>query len=98
MGGAMGSLLGEATEEDEATLLGLVRAKLEKGSSAIVFLADAPYVETLIASTRDGAKEVYEQPVREELRNRLDEALREAALQVPPPQQQSVRTPPPVMH
>jgi len=76
VGGALGSA---DEEESDQTLFDIIRAKLVKNSSALVLLADDEYVDELVASTRKGALDVYQSEVREELRGRLEEALREAA-------------------
>ncbi len=85
MGGALGTALGGifgAADEDvnDEPVFDIIRAKLGKDSSALVLLADESYVDRLVAATGKDAREVYQQKVREELRGRLDEALREAAV------------------
>jgi uncharacterized membrane protein len=84
LGMALGGIVGAADEEtsDEPTFE-IIRAKLSRDSSALVLLADEQYVDKLIAATRKEARDVYQQNVREELRGRLDEALREAAARQP---------------
>ena len=84
MGGALGVALGGifgAADEDvsDEPAFDIIRGKLSKDSSALVLLADEGYVDRLVAATGKDAREVYQQKVREELRGRLDEALREAA-------------------
>ena len=80
LGLTLGGIIGTADEEssDEPTFE-IIRAKLSRDSSALVLLADEEYVDKLVAATRKDARDVYQQSVREELRGRLDEALREAA-------------------
>jgi uncharacterized membrane protein len=86
LGAALGGILGAADEEDsDKTVYDLIRAKLDRDCSALVLLADEEYVDKLIAGTRKDAREVYQQEVREQLRGRLDEALREA-VETPVPQ------------
>ncbi len=80
LGSALGGLLGATDEEySDQPVFDIIRSKLPKGSSALVLLADEGYVDKLIAATGKSGREVYQQPVRDELRGRLDEALREAA-------------------
>ncbi len=80
LGLALGGLFGAADEEEsDQPAFDVVRSKLGKDSSALVLLADEGYVDRLVAATRKDAREVYQQEVREELRGRLDEAVREAA-------------------
>lgn len=80
LGSTLGGLFGAADEEDvDQPVFDLIRAKLPKDSSALVLLADEGYVDRLIAAIGKNAREVYQQPVRDELRGRLDEAVREAA-------------------
>lgn len=80
LGLALGGLFGTADEEvSDQPVFDIIRAKLSKDSSALVLLADEGYVDRLVAETGKDAREVYQQEVREELRGRLDEALREAA-------------------
>lgn len=80
LGMTLGGLLGATDEElSDQPVFDIIRAKLGKDSSALVLLADEGYVDELVAATRNDAREVYQQNVREELRGRLDEALREAA-------------------
>ncbi|MBS2031982.1 MAG: DUF1269 domain-containing protein [Deltaproteobacteria bacterium] len=79
-GAAMGGLLGGVDEETvNGTMFDIIRGKLAKNSSALALLADDRHVDDLLSSTRRGAREVYEQPIRDELKGRLEEALREAA-------------------
>ncbi|MBS2031981.1 MAG: DUF1269 domain-containing protein [Deltaproteobacteria bacterium] len=80
LGAAVGGLLG-TTDEEEAdhTIFDIIRAKLLKNSSALVLLAEDTYVDELVVSTRAEAVDIYQSVVREELRGRLEEALREAA-------------------
>ena len=86
VGATIGGLLGGVDEETvNEKMFGVVRSKLTKNSSALVLLADARHVDDLLGSTRRGAREVYEQPIREELKGRLEEALREAAENPVPP-------------
>jgi uncharacterized membrane protein len=86
VGASLGGLLGAASEADtNQSIYAVIRAKLSKNSSALVLLADAKYVDALLASASIGAREVYQQVVREELRGRLDDALREA-MRNPAPQ------------
>ncbi len=80
VGMAIGGLFGATDEElGDQPVFDIIRAKLGKDSSALILLADEGYVDKLLAATRTDAREVYQQNVREELRGRLDEALREAA-------------------
>ncbi len=80
VGSALGGLVGAADEEvNDQPVLDVIRSKLPKGSSALVLLADEGNVDRLIAAVGKNAREVYQQSVRDELRGRLDEALREAA-------------------
>jgi len=80
LGLSLGGLFGAADEEDtDEPAFDVIRAKLGKDSSALVLLADEGYVDRLIAAAGKDAREVYQQNVREELRGRLDEAVREAA-------------------
>ncbi len=81
LGLALGGLFGTADEdENDRPVFDIIRAKLGRDSSALVLLADEDHVDTLVAATRkEDAREVYQQNVREELRGRIDEALREAA-------------------
>jgi uncharacterized membrane protein len=90
LGLALGGIFGEADEESDQPVFEIIRAKLSKDSSALILLADEGYVDKLLAATKD-AREVYQQNVREELRGRLDEAVREAAASPAP---QAPRTPP----
>jgi uncharacterized membrane protein len=85
LGMALGGIIGEADEAaNDEPMFVIIRAKLSRDSSALVLLADDQYVDKLIAGTRKDARDVYQQNVREELRGRLDEALREAAARPPP--------------
>ncbi len=80
LGLALGGIFGAADEEEsDQPVFDIIRAKLGKDSSALVLLADEGYVDRLVAATGKDAREVYQQKVREELRGRLNEALREAA-------------------
>jgi hypothetical protein len=80
LGMALGGLFGATDEEvSDQPVFDIIRAKLGKDSSALVLLADEGYVDRLVAASGKDAREVYQQNVREELRGRLDEALREAA-------------------
>jgi uncharacterized membrane protein len=101
-GGALGLMLGGlfGTVDEEAgdqPIFDVVRSKLPKDSSALVLLADESYVDKLIAATGKNAREVYQQTVRDELRGRLDEALREAAAR-PVPQASQKPGPQPGVH
>ena len=79
VGASLGGVLGAASEDDEnESIYSVIRGKLAKNSSALVLLADAKYVDTLLRAAGAGAREVYQQIVREDLRGDLDEALREA--------------------
>ncbi len=80
LGVAFGGLFGAADEEDvDQPVFNIIRAKLGRDCSALVLLADEGYVDKLLAATGKDAREVYQQKMRDELRGRLDEALREAA-------------------
>jgi uncharacterized membrane protein len=95
-GAAMGGLVGAADEDDvDRPMFDVIRAKLSRDSSALVLLADKPFVDQLITAMGKDAKEVYQQDVREGLRGRLDEALREAA-SYPVAQPKQVPSQPPV--
>ena len=99
MGGALGTALGGifgAADEDvsDEPAFDIIRGKLSKDSSALVLLADEGYVDRLVAATGKDAREVYQQKVREELRGRLDEALREAAANPVPQASQKPGTQP----
>ena len=87
LGLALGGLIGATDEEvsDEPTFE-IIRSKLTRNSSALVLLADEEYVDKLVAGTRKDAREVYQKNMREELRGRLDEALREFAAHPSSPQ------------
>jgi uncharacterized membrane protein len=91
IGGALGALIGSTVaspdehQEDEP-LHSLIRARLSKDSSALVLLADGDKVDMMVAGTREGARHVFVTEIRDELRGRLDQALREAALQRGAPQ------------
>ncbi len=98
LGMALGGLFGAADEEvSDQPVFDIIRAKLGKDSSALVLLADEGYVDKLVTETRKDAREVYQQNVREELRGRLDEALREAAAH-PVPQASEKPGPQPGAH
>ncbi len=95
LGLALGGLFGAADEEEsDQPVFDIIRAKLSKDSSALVLLADEGYVDRLVAATGKDAREVYQQNVREELRGRLDEALREAAANPVPQASQQPGTQP----
>ena len=95
LGMALGGLFGAADEEvSDQPVFDIIRAKLGKDSSALVLLADEGYVDKLVAAIRNDAREVYQQNVREELRGRLDEALREAAAHPVPQASQKPGTQP----
>ncbi len=80
LGATLGGLFGAADEEEvDQPVFEVIRSKLPKDSSALVLLADEGYVDALIAATGKNARDVYQQSMRDELRGRLDEALREAA-------------------
>lgn len=80
LGMALGALLGATDEEEvEQPIFDVIRSKLSKDCSALVLLADEGYVDKFVAATGKDAREVYQQKVREELRGRLEDALREAA-------------------
>ncbi len=88
LGMAVGALFGATDEElSDQPVFDIIRAKLGKDSSALVLLADEGYVDKLVTESRKDARDVYQQNVREELRGRLDEALREAAAH-PVPQEE----------
>jgi hypothetical protein len=95
LGLALGGLFGTVDEEvSDQPMLDVIRSKLPKDSSALVLLADEGYVDKLIAAVGKDAREVYQHTVREELRGRLDEALREAATRpVAPPSQKPAPQP-----
>ncbi|HEY6001609.1 MAG TPA: DUF1269 domain-containing protein [Anaeromyxobacter sp.] len=98
LGLALGGLFGAADEEDtDQPTFDIIRSKLGKDSSALVLLADEGFVDRLLATTGKDAREVYQQKVREELRGRLDEALREAAAH-PVPQASQKPGPQPGAH
>jgi hypothetical protein len=98
LGMALGGLFGTTDEEEnDQPVFDVIRAKLSKDSSALVLLADEGYVDKLVAATGGDAREVYQQEVREELRGRLDEALREAAAN-PVPQSPQKPGPQPGVH
>ncbi len=98
LGLALGGLFGMADEEvSDQPVFDAIRSKLAKDSSALVLLADEGYVDKLVAATGKDAREVYQQTVREELRGRLDEALREAAAS-PVPQASQKPAPQPGVH
>lgn len=98
LGLALGGLFGAADEEDtDQPTFDIIRSKLGKDSSALVLLADEGFVDRLLATTGKDAREVYQQKVREELRGRLDEALREAAAN-PVPQASQKPGPQPGAH
>ncbi len=98
VGSTLGGLLGAADEEySDQPVFDIIRSKLPKGSSALVLLADEGYVDRLIAATGKSGREVYQQSVRDELRGRLDEALREAAAR-PVPQAAQKPAPQPGAH
>ncbi len=98
LGASIGGLFGAADEEySDQPIFDVIRSKLPKGSSALVLLADEGYVDRLIAATGKSAREVYQQTVRDELRGRLDEALREAAAR-PIPQTAQKPAPQPGAH
>lgn len=95
LGLALGGLFGAADEEDtDQPTFDIIRSKLGKDSSALVLLADEGFVDRLVATTGKDAREVYQQKVREELRGRLDEALREAAANPVPQASQKPGTQP----
>ncbi len=95
LGLALGGLFGAADEEEsDQPVFDVIRAKLSKDSSALVLLADEGFVDKLLAATGKDAREVYQQKVREELRGRLDEALREAAANPVPQASQKPGTQP----
>jgi uncharacterized membrane protein len=91
LGLALGGIFGSADEESDQPVYDIIRAKLGKDSSALILLADQGHVDNLLAATGKDAREVYQQNVREELRGRLDEAVREAAASPAP---QAPRTSP----
>ncbi len=98
LGLALGGLFGTADEEEsDQPVFDVIRAKLGRDSSALVLLADEGHVDRLLAATGKDAREVYQQQVREELRGRLDEALREAAAN-PVPQASQKPTAHPDVH
>ena len=79
LGASLGGVLGAASEDDaNQSIYDVIRSKLSKNSSALILLADGQYVDALLAAAAAGAREVYQQTVREGLRGRLDDALREA--------------------
>jgi len=98
LGLALGGLFGAADEEEsDQPVFDIIRAKLGRDSSALVLLADEGFVDKLLAVTGKDAREVYQQKMREELRGRLDEALREAAAN-PVPQASQKPTAHPDVH
>ncbi len=98
LGSSLGALFGAADEEEaERPLFDIIRSKLSKDSSALVFFADESYVDRLLTEVGKDAREVYQQTVREELRGRLDEVLREAAAN-PVPQASQKPSPQPGVH
>jgi uncharacterized membrane protein len=98
IGAALGGLLGAADEEGtDRRIFDVIKSKLEKDSSALVLLSDAEYVDELIKDAGKSARDVYQQNVREELRGRLEEAVREAA-EHPIPRTGQQPGPQPSMH
>jgi len=64
LGAVFGTLLGAADEEDvDQPFFDIIRAKLDKDSSALVLLADEGLVDQFLAANRTVAREMHQQPV-----------------------------------
>ena len=80
LGGAMGGIIG-ATDADEQSFYSVIRAKLEKGTSAVILLADEQIVDRMLKELGPSGTEKFRRTVREELRGNLEVAVRVAAQQ-----------------
>lgn len=78
LGGALGGIAAAADEMDQP-LYDVIRGKLEKGSSAILLLADDRVVDKMLAELGPLGVDKMRRNVSNELRGRLDEAVRQVA-------------------
>lgn len=78
LGGALGGIAAAADETDQP-LYDVIRGKLEKGTSAILLLADDRVIDKMLAELGPLGVDKMRRNVREELRGRLEEAVRQVA-------------------
>ncbi len=84
LGGALGGIAAAADETDQP-LYNVIRGKLEKGTSAILLLADDDVIDKMLTELGPLGVDKMKRNVANELRGRLDEAVRQAALNEPHP-------------
>ena len=84
-GAAYGGILGAVDQEEEQPLYEVIRGKMEKGSSAIVLLADDDVVDEMFNALQKLGVDSLRRPIADSLRGQLIEAVRDTAREQPQP-------------
>ena len=84
-GAAYGGILGEVDQEEEEPLYEVIRGKMEKGTSAILLLADDEVVDKFFAAFEKLGSDSLRRSISDTLRGQLVAAVRVAARAEPQP-------------
>jgi uncharacterized membrane protein len=85
LGAAYGGILGAVDQEDEEPLYEVIRGKMEKGSSAILLLADDEVVDKMFGAFEKLGVDSLRRSISDSLRGQLVAAVRVVAREEPQP-------------